>query len=205
MREEYKHFDAWEALGNGEDPNQVYLRGPHITLDKLREEDVSALMEIEIVSFPAPWSESTYRAEANNRLARYGVIRRLPDAGAIPPLLAYGGLWDQPFVAHITTIASHPDFRGRRLGEAMLVFLLQLAVRTLPETTTAVTLEVRPSNTKAINLYRKWGFEEVGRRKHYYRDNWEDALLYTLEGIREPEFALSVDQWLDHLVQNIKI
>lgn len=204
MREQYKWFDAWEALGYGDHPDEPWLRGTHITLDKMREEDVPPLMEIELLSFPAPWSEATYRAEANNRSARYGVIRPNPQIEATTPILAYGGLWDQGFDAHITTIASHPDYRGKHLGEAMLVFLLQLAVRTTPATTTAVTLEVRPSNLKAINLYKKWGFEEVGRRKHYYRDNWEDALIYTLDGIREPEFGASVDEWLSHFVQSIR-
>lgn len=205
-KEKQSWFDAWEELANRHGPGAYYLRGPHITLDQMREEDVPALMEIELVAFPNPWSEGTYRTEASNRFARYGVIRANAGSG-LPDgfLLAYGGMWDQGFEAHITTIASHPDFRGKRLGETMLLFLLQLAVRTTPQSTTAVTLEVRPSNLPAQALYKKWGFEEVGQRKHYYRDNLEDALIYTLDGIREPEFGHSVDQWLDHFVNTIRL
>jgi ribosomal-protein-alanine N-acetyltransferase len=204
--EQFNWFDAWEELGDRQEPNACYARGPHITLDQMREEDVPALMQIELVAFPNPWSEGTYRTEANNRFARYGVIRANAESG-VPQgtLLAYGGIWDQGFEAHITTIASHPDFRGKRLGETMLLFLLQLAVRTTAQTTTAVTLEVRPSNLPAQSLYKKWGFAEVGRRKHYYRDNLEDALIYTLDGIREPEFEHSVDQWLNHFIDTIRI
>lgn len=209
-REEYKWFDAWEELHSRHGVDAFYLRGPHITLDALRQEDMPALMEIEVVAFPNPWSEGTYRTEADNRFARYGVIRTT-EAGAAASgvadgtLLAYGGLWDQGFDAHITTIASHPNWRGKHLGETMLLFLLQLAVRTTPQSTTAVTLEVRPSNPVAQSLYKKWGFEEVGRRKHYYRDNYEDALIYTVDGIREPEFGQSVDEWLNYYVNTLRL
>ncbi|MCL4507345.1 MAG: ribosomal-protein-alanine N-acetyltransferase, partial [Chloroflexi bacterium] len=55
------------------------------------------------------------------------------------------------------------------------------------------TLEVRVSNTVAQNLYRKYGFSEIGRRKRYYRDNDEDALIMTVENFVEPEYRAQLD------------
>lgn len=104
-------------------------------------------------------------------------------------LLAYGGFWLAGDEAHIVTIASHPDLRGRKLGETMLLYLLQEA-QSLGAST--VTLEVRPSNTPAIGLYAKWGFREEGRRKEYYRDNYEDALIYTLYDLDNPMTYLPI-------------
>lgn len=104
-------------------------------------------------------------------------------------VLAYGGFWLAGDEAHIVTIASHPELRGHKLGETMLLFLLQQA-QSLGAT--IATLEVRPSNAPALGLYRKWGFEEEGRRKGYYRDNHEDALIYTLRDLHHPMTFLPI-------------
>jgi len=104
-------------------------------------------------------------------------------------ILAYGGFWLTGDEAHIVTIASHHALRGRGLGETMLLFLLQQA-QSLGAS--IVSLEVRPSNAPALGLYRKWGFEEEGRRKAYYRDNNEDALIYTLRGLETPMIFLPI-------------
>jgi ribosomal-protein-alanine N-acetyltransferase len=67
------------------------------------------------------------------------------------------------------------------VGEELLVVALKHA---LSLGAVMATLEVRDSNRAARALYRKYGFEEVGRRKHYYRDNGEDAVLMTVQPIR---------------------
>jgi ribosomal-protein-alanine N-acetyltransferase len=174
-----------------------------LILDTLRVEDLPALMEIEHRSFSAPWSEATYRHEiASNPMAFYYAIRPplAPPTDAQPPstepdalnteplnteysLLAYGGFWLPGDEAHIVTIASHYNLRRRGLGETMLLLLLHQAQSM---GAAHATLEVRPSNTSALALYQKWGFEEVGRRKRYYRDNMEDALIYTLHNLNNP-------------------
>jgi ribosomal-protein-alanine N-acetyltransferase len=86
------------------------------------------------------------------------------------------GFWFIVDEAHISTIAVHPDFRQHGIGEILLQWALREALHLDAQ---LVTLEVRVSNHKAINLYEKYGFEVVGRRAHYYRDNNEDALLMT--------------------------
>jgi len=64
------------------------------------------------------------------------------------------------------------------VGEQLFVAMLEQALELSAVT---ATLEVRVTNDRAQNLYRKYHFEVVGRRKHYYRDNGEDALLMTAE------------------------
>ncbi len=86
--------------------------------------------------------------------------------------------------AHISTLAVHPEHRRRGLGELMLLHILDQASELGSE---FVTLEVRMSNRAAQELYDKYGFRGVGRRRRYYTDNAEDALLMTLSDLRSPD------------------
>jgi [ribosomal protein S18]-alanine N-acetyltransferase len=143
-------------------------------------DDVEVVGRLEPLCFPAPWPTSTYRHELRlNRLGFYWVIR--PQIGLarseFPPILAYGGYWLMGEEIHIVTLATHPDWRRRSLGEWLL---LEMLAQARSQGATEATLEVRMSNLGAQKLYQKLGFAEVGRRKRYYRDNGEDALLYTL-------------------------
>lgn len=141
--------------------------------------DVPAIGELELRCFPAPWSPETYRNELlHNRFGSYWVLRPQPDAGTTrPPILAYGGYWLLGDEVHIVTIATHPEYRRCGLGEHLL---LQIIEQVRSEGAALITLEVRVSNRAAQRLYAKLGFVEVGRRRAYYQDNGEDALLMTL-------------------------
>jgi ribosomal-protein-alanine N-acetyltransferase len=81
---------------------------------------------------------------------------------------------------HVSTIATHPDHRNQGLGEATFAGMLQRGIELKSE---YCVLEVRVSNESAKTIYFRYGFEVVGRRRHYYRDNNEDALLMTLSPI----------------------
>ena len=100
-------------------------------------------------------------------------------------IIGFAGLWLMLDDAHITTIATHPDYRGRHVGELLLASLVDIAYTI---GATHVTLEVRVSNTIAQNLYRKYGFQQSGLRRRYYSDNQEDALLMTTSPIRSPDY-----------------
>ena len=76
--------------------------------------------------------------------------------------------------AHITNLAVHPEYRKKKIGERLIRFLLKLAVS---RGIKRATLEVRPSNLAAQNLYKKFGFEVGGIKKGYYSDTGEDALI----------------------------
>jgi [ribosomal protein S18]-alanine N-acetyltransferase len=174
---------------------------PPYRVEPMQWGDVPQVMAIERQSFTLPWSDYTYRHEIlDNRNAHYFVARRLDDRvtrnpaawwGRLfkretkAPVVGYGGFWIVVDEAHISTIASDSKWRGRGVGELMLLAMID---RSIELGAREVTLEVRVSNTVAQNLYRKYGFEVVGRRPGYYRDNNEDADLMTLSGVYTAEY-----------------
>ncbi len=103
-----------------------------------------------------------------------------------PPLLiGIGCLWAILEEAHIIMLAIHPQFQRQGLGQALLLALLKSAHDRQLERS---TLEVRDSNLAAVSLYKKFGFKEAGRRKRYYEDTGEDALVMWRSGLEKPEF-----------------
>ena len=135
--------------------------------------DLPAVQLIERASFTTPWPPQAYGQELEtNRLAHY-LVALLGDE-----LVAYGGVWLMVDEAHITTFAVHPGYRRRRIGERLLLALLDLAV---DRHAREATLEVRLSNLPARRLYEKYGFRPVGIRPRYYSDDGEDALIMTTE------------------------
>lgn len=154
-----------------------------LRFEAMCEDDLDAIMDLEERSFPTPWTAGTYRQELRNRTASYWVVRAGLALPATPPVLAYAGLWHLGDEAHITTIAVHPDWRRRRLGEWTLLHLLGTARSAGAD---SVTLEVRVANRPAIALYHKLGFVTVGVRRGYYQDTGDDARLLTLHGLTHP-------------------
>ncbi|HEY8477945.1 MAG TPA: ribosomal protein S18-alanine N-acetyltransferase [Chloroflexota bacterium] len=100
-------------------------------------------------------------------------------------IVGYAGLWMMADEAHITTIAVSPRYRGRGVGELLLLALIDKAIALGARW---VTLEVRVSNTVAQHLYRKYTFKEMGVRRRYYSDNGEDALIMWTEPLDSPTF-----------------
>ncbi len=142
-------------------------------VDAMRLDDLGAVHEIEQASFSAPWPPNAYLSELQtNRLAHYLVVR------VDGRVVGFGGIWLMVDEAHITTFAIHPDWRRLRLGERLLIALLDVA---LERRAGEATLEVRLSNLPARRLYEKYGFRPVGIRPRYYTDNGEDALIMTTE------------------------
>ncbi len=104
---------------------------------------------------------------------------------ALAAIVGFAGLWLMVDEAHVTTIAMHPNFRRRGLGEYMLASLIEIAYDIGAKW---VTLEVRVTNYNAQNLYRKYGFREAGLRHRYYSDNQEDALIMWTDEINSPAY-----------------
>ena len=88
------------------------------------------------------------------------------------------GLWVMVDEAHIINIAVREAWRGKGLGELLLISGIDTAIY---NKALVATLEVRPSNIKAQALYMKYGFQQVGSRKAYYSDNKEDAIVMTTD------------------------
>jgi len=109
-----------------------------------------------------------------------------------PTLIGLGCFWAILEEAHITLLGVHPDYQRRGLGQLLLEALLRKAqLRGLEW----ATLEVRASNQAALSLYQKFGFQEAGRRRRYYKDTDEDALILWRKGLQSPEFAELLVNW----------
>jgi len=136
----------------------------------MKEEDLPRVLEIEKETFPTPWGKwaflvelkppgHAYVCEIQDRVVGYLVLRIIADE------------------AHLMNIAVDRPWRGKGMGKAMLRFAIDLCSQ---KGVTSLWLEVRESNHAAIALYRKMGFVLVGRRRRYYQDTGEDALLMEL-------------------------
>ncbi len=146
-----------------------------LRIEAMRLSDIPAVQAIERASFTSPWPPQAYRSELEtNRLAMYLVGRIDGD------VVAYAGVWLMVDEAHITTFAVHPAWRRRRIGERLLLTVLDVS---LGRGAREATLEVRLSNLAARRLYEKYGFRPVGLRPRYYTDNGEDALIMTTEAL----------------------
>ena len=130
--------------------------------------DADAVAELEAKCFALPWSRADFFREVKNELAEY-IVGELDKK-----IVAYAGAWVSFNQAEVMHIAVEPEFRGQGIGTILFGELIN-AVKN--RGATSITLEVRPSNTAAIKLYENFGLRSVGRRKNYYRDNDEDALI----------------------------
>lgn len=140
-------------------------------LRRMEAEDLPAVMELDALSLPKPWSEAIWRGELESQFGLYLVLEERNGkeryiSGQIGVRHVVGEL-------HVTTIAVHPGRRRRGYARR----LLGASLATFPGAR-AVHLEVRPSNESARALYESLGFVTTGRRRSYYGD--EDALLMTL-------------------------
>jgi [ribosomal protein S18]-alanine N-acetyltransferase len=134
-------------------------------------EDISAVATIEQLSFDDPWPLLALRPELESDQRRRPLVVEVDGR-----IQGYLMAWVVADEYHIVNIAVRPE--GRRGGFGSL-----LLEEGLDEARDAgcvlATLEVRRSNTPAIEFYRRWGFKEVGCRRGYYADNGEDALILT--------------------------
>ncbi len=140
-----------------------------LSLDRMRAEDLDEVVAIERTSFSMPWSRGAFLYELQqNRVARCLVMRE--DARVV----GYLCLWEIGDELHITNVAVHLEYRRRGIARSLLTGVLDDArARKLK----LVVLEVRPSNQEARTLYESFGFGIVGRRRGYYYDTGEDALI----------------------------
>lgn len=177
---------------------------PRVVLRSMTLADIDEVVVLDKLSFPTPWPARTYRYElVNNERSTMLVLehddptvrsrngnglgswlKRFSGETLSPRnLVGYAGMWHIADEAHISTIAVHPDWRGNKLGELLLWSMIRRAIQ---KDARLVTLEVRVNNDVAQNLYRKYGFEVMGRRKGYYRDNGEDAYMMGVTPLDQP-------------------
>ena len=154
---------------------------PNIEFRKMLTSDAEEMAAIEEMTFAMPWSRKSFWEEAANDNAIYIV-------GTIDgKVVAYAGAWISFEEAQVTNVAVHPDYRGQGFGTKLFAKLID---EVKSRGASAITLEVRPSNEAAINLYEKFGLKSVGRRKGYYLDNGEDALIMWNTDINNVELGM---------------
>ncbi len=95
-------------------------------------------------------------------------------------VVGFVGVWLLADEAHIVTVAVRESYRGRGIGELLLIAAIALAQENHQST---LSLECRVSNSVALSLYEKYGFQRVGLRPRYYSDNQEDAHILTASGL----------------------
>lgn len=141
-------------------------------IETMNSSHVLQIAELEKICFSAPWSERSIASELENKLA-FWLVAMEEDR-----LAGYIGSQTVMGETDMMNVAVHPDFRRRGVGEALVNALVE-NLKTMGSH--CLTLEVRVSNAPAIALYRKLGFSEIGRRKNYYRNPKEDALILRKE------------------------
>ncbi|MDD3921574.1 MAG: ribosomal protein S18-alanine N-acetyltransferase [Eubacteriales bacterium] len=130
--------------------------------------DVPAIAELEKLCFRSPWSKNAILSELDNHLAHYHVLDLNGE------IIGYAGMWVLFGESHITNVAIKAEYRKNGYGEMLMLKSMQAASK---YKAVSMTLEVREHNEPAKALYYKLGFEQAGRRKRYYRDTGEDALI----------------------------
>lgn len=144
-----------------------------IRLRLMQERDLEAVLDLERTCFADPWVRAAFLAEIED-----APHIRWPVVAVGPELAGYVVAWFIEDETHLANLAVAPACRRQGLGHRLVGAVLTEAAR---RGARWIRLEVRDSNTAALALYHAFGFRPVGRRKHYYVDNGEDALLLELD------------------------
>ena len=146
-------------------------------------QDIPAAVQLDQLSFSLPWPERSFRFElTDNEASRCWVAE--VDGRVVGMIVA----WLLVDETHIATIATHPEYRRMGIASKLLSHAL---LYTLDEGAESSFLEVRESNLAAQEMYRKFGYEVAGRRKRYYKDNDEDALLMILKSLSRERLLMN--------------
>jgi ribosomal-protein-alanine N-acetyltransferase len=147
----------------------------NVSIRKMTMEDLPAVVELDQKSFSLPWPERSFRFELSDNPASRCWVADLN--GKVIGMIVVWLLVDE---AHVATVATHPDYRRQGIGKRLLSHAL---LHMMQEGAQSSFLEVRESNLAAQEMYRRFGYEASGRRRRYYRDNDEDAILMTLDSL----------------------
>lgn len=137
---------------------------------KMQKQHIAPIALLESLCFARPWSEQALAEELENESACFLVAEDNSD------VLGYCGMHHACGECYIDNVAVFPNHRRKGVAAALLTELENNGRALGGE---FISLEVRPSNTGAISLYKSLGYAEVGRRKNFYADPCEDALIMT--------------------------
>lgn len=156
--------------------------GPEWRIERLRESDLAAVMAIETAAFSTPWPRGAFVEELRSNVYARCVGARDSSAGVRAPIRAYICYWILGDELLIHNLAVDEAFRRLGLARALMDHAFEEA---LNAGCRSAYLEVRPSNGAALGLYGSMGFKVISRRRRYYADTNEDALVMraTLKGL----------------------
>jgi ribosomal-protein-alanine N-acetyltransferase len=140
----------------------------HITIERMREEDLDEVSRIEKLCFSDPWPKTCFKEELRHQFAVPLVVK----AGT--EIIGYTCLWYLEPQMEIANFAISPNYRGKGIGKMMMERVIREAES---RECRNLILSVRESNLPAIKLYAGFGFVEIHRRHGYYRFPAEDAII----------------------------
>lgn len=143
----------------------------NIEIQKMKQEHLEQIQDILLTDFDEFWNAGVLKNELGNPLSIYIVALNQGE------VVGYAGLWQPDDEGHVTNIVTKKDKRGNKIGTLMLEEIINIAKN---KNMKSITLEVNVNNNIAINLYKKYGFKEVGIRPKYY-NNTDDAIIMTKE------------------------
>lgn len=147
-----------------------------LSFRRMTPDDAAAVEAVETACFKIPWSRESFWREASNENTHYLLAL---DGGDV---IGYAGAWIICDEAQITNVAVLPQYRDKGVGRQMMQHMIEGCAQ---RGASAMTLEVRPSNARALHLYESLGFKSAGRRPGYYEDNGEDAEIMWLTGLNK--------------------
>jgi ribosomal-protein-alanine N-acetyltransferase len=164
-------------------------------IEEMTLDDVVAVQEIEREIFLTPWPRNAYQRELlQNKMASYIVLRDRDE------IIGYAGLWKMHDEAHVTTVGVRRHDQGKGFGIALMLALIG---RAYTLNSRWMTLEVRASNHGAMAMYEKLGFKVIGRRRGYYTDDGEDAVVMWSDSLLAPAFQERFNQLRERYAEEI--
>ena len=148
----------------------------NLIIRKMTADDIPAVVELDKMSFSLPWPERSFRFELTDNPASRCWVAEVD--GRVVGMIV---VWLLVEEAHVATLATHPDLRRQSIAKKLLSHALRYLINEGAQTS---FLEVRASNIAAQEMYRRFGYEESGRRRRYYKDNDEDAILMNLDSLK---------------------
>jgi [ribosomal protein S18]-alanine N-acetyltransferase len=194
------------------------MPGTYYVIRPMEYEDIPQVVQIDREAFPGEWvfrSQSAYKRDLDNPSVRYIVACRKRDVSEsrrqamqkLPwfkrlfsqerrlneseDIVGFSGFWMMMGEAHIIAIGVRNGYRQLGIGEGLLIATIELAQIL---NANVATLEVRASNMVAQELYKKYGFQVVGRRLKYYSSDGEDAIIMSTDNITSLPFQASLQQ-----------
>ena len=151
-----------------------------VNIVPMNPDHLDELERLERICFSRPWSKKMLAEELENQCAAFLVA----EESVTGKVVGYAGLLVVADEGYITNVAVFPEYRRRGIAAQIIDVFCKFAQG---NHLAFLTLEVRPSNTAAIELYHSFGFEQVGRRKNYYDLPKEDALILTRNFVYEED------------------